>query len=99
EAAQRQPRSGPDRAPGADQPMDMLSLRSKQNLIALAIVALAGSSALADEPNGGVIFDVNGANKVLYPIALPAAPGADQTARDVNQVESTDLGLAGVFKV
>jgi TolB protein len=78
--------------------MDMLSLRPKQNLIALAALAIA-SSAHADDPNGGVIFDVNGANRGLYPIATPTSPSGGKDASDVAQIESMDLSLAGVFKV
>ncbi|HEX4450334.1 MAG TPA: LpqB family beta-propeller domain-containing protein [Kofleriaceae bacterium] len=79
----------------------MLSLRPKQNLIALAVLALVASStgAQADDPNGGVIFDVNGANRGLYPIATPTAPSGGKDAADVAQIESMDLSLAGVFKV
>ena len=83
----------------------MLSLRSQQNLIASAAVALglvAGAgSARADGPDtsGGVVFDINGANRGLYPIAVPPSPDGDAASRDVAQVESTDLAMAGVFKV
>jgi TolB protein len=79
--------------------MDMFSLRSKQNLIALAALALIASSAHADGPDGGVIFDVNGANRGLYPIATPTSPAGGKDAADVAQIESMDLSLAGVFKV
>jgi TolB protein len=79
--------------------MDMLSLRSKQNLIALAVLGLVVSTAQADDPSGGVIFDVNGANRGLYPIATPTSPAGGKDASDVAQIESTDLSLAGVFKV
>jgi TolB protein len=83
--------------------MDMLSLRSKQDLIALAVavvgLAFAGGVARADDPNGGVEFTIHDANRGAYPIALPPAPGGDSAAKEVNQVESTDLSLSGVFKV
>jgi len=78
--------------------MDMLSLRSKQNLIVLAVLGVA-AGVHADEPNGGTQLDVNVSHTGLYPIATPLAPGADQAAKDVAQVEATDLSLAGVFKV
>src|SRR6185312_5697725 len=77
----------------------MLSLRSKQNLIIVAVLGLAAGAAADPEPNGGVVLDVNGANRTLYPIATPLAPGADQAGKEVAQVEATDLSLAGVFKV
>jgi TolB protein len=80
--------------------MDMFSLRSKQDLIVLAAlcVAVPAASQPAD-PGGGVVFDVNGANRVLYPIATPLAPGGDSAATEVAQVEANDLTLSGVFKV
>ena len=79
--------------------MDMFSLRSQQNLIAIAALALVASTARADDPNSGVEFNINGANRVLYPIATPLAPNADAAAREVSQVESMDLSLSGVFKI
>jgi TolB protein len=80
--------------------MDMFSLRSKQDLIVLAAlcVAVPAASQPADS-GGGVVFDVNGANRVLYPIATPLAPGGDSAATEVAQVEANDLTLSGVFKV
>jgi len=77
----------------------MLPFRSKQNLIALVALSLAGSAARADDPGSGVVLQVNGAQRGLYPIATPLAPGGDSAAREVAQVEAMDLSLAGVFKV
>lgn len=47
----------------------------------------------------GVVIDVNGASRGLYPIALPLSPDGDAAAREIDTVESGDLALAGVFKV
>jgi hypothetical protein len=91
--------------------MDMLPLQSQQQqprltvavaaLAAAALVTLAPGSARAggDDAQGGVVIDVNGAKRGLYPIAAPTAPEGDQLARDIAQVESSDMSLAGVFKV
>jgi TolB protein len=78
--------------------MDMLSIRSKQNLIAVAIAVACGVPAHADD-NGGVMIDVNGAKRGLYPIATPLAPEGDAASKEVSTVESFDLSVAGVFKV
>jgi TolB protein len=67
-----------------------------------ALVALVAGSARAraDEPSGGVVIDVNGARRTLYPIAMPVSVEGDTAAaRDVAQVASFDLSVAGVFKV
>jgi TolB protein len=79
--------------------MDMLSLRSKQNLIVLAVLACSTSASAQPNDNGGVVIDVNGAKRGLYPIALPVAPEGDAGAKEVAQVETSDLSVAGVFKV
>lgn len=90
--------------------MDMFPLQSQQQqrrLIAIAafaattLVGLVPGVARAggDDPQGGVVIDVNGATRGLYPIATPTAPEGDQVARDIAQVESSDMALAGVFKV
>lgn len=56
--------------------------------------------ARADEPSGGVVIDVTGAKRTLYPIAVPTSPEGDAaTAREVAQVASFDLSVAGMFKV
>jgi len=82
--------------------MGMFSIQPK-SVIALALaVACAGalaSGARADEPTGGVVIDVKGAKRTLYPIAVPAMPDADPAAKEVAQVASFDLAVAGVFKV
>ena len=70
-------------------------------LAALAVIEVVlAPSARADEPSGGVLIDVKGAKRVLYPIAVPAsAEGDAAAAREVAQVASFDLSVAGVFKV
>jgi TolB protein len=56
--------------------------------------------ARADVPSGGVVIDVNGAKRTLYPIAVPMSVEGDAAAaREVAQVASFDLSVAGVFKV
>jgi len=78
--------------------MDMHSLRSKISKLALCAVVTASAVASA-QPSDGVVIDVNGANHTLYPIATPLAPEGDAASKEVAQVETGDLGLAGVFKV
>jgi len=68
------------------------------------VVALVASanvpSASADEPKAGVVIDVNAGKRTLYPIAIPTSPEGDQgVAREVAQIASFDLSVAGVFKV
>jgi TolB protein len=80
----------------------MLSFQSQQRaLIVLAAVAAAvpAPAAYADDPQGGVVIEVNGAKRGLYPLATPAAPEGDATAKEVAQVEAFDMQVAGVFKV
>src|SRR5205085_4220736 len=50
-------------------------------------------------PKSGVVIDVN-AKRTLYPIAVPTSTDADQgAAKEISNVASFDLGVAGVFKV
>jgi len=80
--------------------MDMHSLRSKTSRLALFAFACVSASASAQPAdNSGVVIDVNGAKRGAYPIALPVAPEGDAPSKEVAQVESGDLTLAGVFKV
>lgn len=73
--------------------------------VAAVVIALACSGAVAlraraDEPKSGVVIDITGAKRVLYPIAIPTAVEGDQAiARDVAQTASFDLSIASVFKV
>jgi TolB protein len=65
-----------------------------------AIVVLAPTVARADEPRDGVMIDIKGPNRTLYPIAVPTSQEGDAAAaKEVAQVASFDLSVAGVFKV
>lgn len=79
----------------------MLQVRSQGFLTAIAValaVALGGPATA--QPSGGVIIDVTGARRGLYPIAVPVGVDSDAgLAREVAQVASFDLGVAGIFKV
>jgi TolB protein len=89
----------------------MFSIRPQYLVLAALVAAItvvtgfggfAGPvrTARADNPSGGVVIDVKGANRTLYPIAVPASPEGDAAAaKEVAQVASFDLSLAGVFKV
>jgi TolB protein len=81
----------------------MLSIQPKLAISVLVALACAGaltSTAHADDPSGGVVIDVSGAKRTLYPIAIPVSSEGDATAaRDAAQVTAFDLSVAGVFKV
>ena len=71
--------------------------------VALAL-ALLGAGTLAVRPearaDSDVVIDVNATKKGTYPLALPAAADGDSAlAKEVAQVQSFDLSVAGVFKV
>src|SRR5262249_22795344 len=77
--------------------MGMFSIRPITIVLALATLAVP---ARADQPNRDVVIDVKGANRTLYPIAVPASQEGDAAAaKEVAQVASFDLSVAGVFKV
>ena len=79
-----------------------IPIRSKQSLITLLPLALAVAwcaPAQAEPDNSGVVIEVNGAKRGLYPIATPAAAEGDAVSKEVAQVESFNLSVAGVFKV
>ena len=75
--------------------MGMLSIQS----VTVFGILLAASTAFADDPSGGVVIDVNGAKRVQYPIATPQSPDPDAAAKEIAQVESFDMQVAGPFKV
>ena len=83
----------------------MLHIQPKVVAIALAfafafgLISFIGPSRARADGSGGVMLSVNGQRTGLYPIAAPAAPGGDAASREIAQVESSDLGLAGLFKV
>jgi len=88
--------------------MGMLQVRRQKRLASLAIVAavtvvagLAIKSVVA-QPAGagsGVIMNAGSATRGSYPIATPLAPEGDGVSREIAQVESFDLSVAGPFKV
>jgi TolB protein len=68
--------------------------------IAAVCAGVFARDARAQEPSGGVVIDVNGAKRTLYPIAVPASLEGDAAAaKEIAQVTSFDLSVAGVFKV
>lgn len=71
--------------------------RAVRALVVLATLALGLGPAAADD---GVIIDVTGARRGKYPIAVPVAVGSDAAvAREIADIQSFDLGVAGYFKV
>ena len=88
--------------------MGMLSIQTRSvaaTLLAVCagtfgLIAVVPQAARADEPSGGVVIDVSGAKRVLYPIAVPMSVDGDAgVAREVAQTASFDLSVASVFKV
>ena len=81
--------------------MDMHSLRSKISQLVVATLVASATSASAQPSGGadGVVIDVNGAKRGLYPLATPLAPEGDAVSKEIATVEAGDLALAGVFKV
>lgn len=70
--------------------------------IRVALACLAGVAALAPaaRADDGVVIDVNAQRKGGYPLALPLAVDGDATvAREVGQIETFDMTVAGSFKV
>ena len=57
-----------------------------------------GMSARA-EADDGVVIDVNATKKGNYPLALPLAPEGDAISKEISQVASFDMSVAGAFKV
>jgi TolB protein len=79
----------------------MLQVRTVKSLLSVAALALllAPGASRADDA-GGVVIDVKGAKRSLYPLAVPLAVDSDaDLARVVQEVASRDLGMAGWFKV
>jgi len=69
-------------------------------VFAVACAGVLAPGARADEPSEGVLIEIRGAKHTLYPIAVPTSPEGDATAaKEVAQVASFDLSVAGVFKV
>jgi TolB protein len=76
----------------------MLQIQRLLGIIVLAVVASSSVQAQPAEKSGAVI-DVAGTKGGKYPIALPTAPENDAVAKEIAQVESFDLSVAGPFKV
>jgi TolB protein len=67
--------------------------------VALACLAVAALAPAARADNG-VVIDVNAQRKGGYPLALPVAVNGDTAiAKEIGQIESFDMTVAGVFKV
>ncbi|MGE0398931.1 MAG: Tol-Pal system beta propeller repeat protein TolB [Kofleriaceae bacterium] len=66
------------------------------------ILSLLAGALVADvsvvSAQQGVVIDVNAQQKGKYPLAL-AVGGTDAVSREVAQVQSFDMSVAGVFKV
>ena len=77
--------------------MGMLQIQHQKTRV-IAFVAVVLSSALASADDKGVVINVDGQRKGLYPIAVPASDG-DAASKEVATVASFDLTVAGVFKV
>lgn len=68
--------------------------------LAAAIVAVGWLFAGAARAQGGVVIDVVGAKRGLYPLAIPVGVESDSAAATmVADVASFDLSVAGFFKV
>jgi len=82
----------------------MAMLQVQRSAIIIAALAAVASAQPAGKGSGsgggdGVVIDVSGTKGGKYPIALPTAPENDQVAKEISQIESFDLNLAGPFKV
>ncbi len=67
-------------------------------LAVLAVLVASGMGVAAADD--GVIIDVTGAKRGKYPIAVPVAVGSDAAvAREIAEIQSFDLGVAGYFKI
>jgi TolB protein len=66
--------------------------------IAVSIVAVTSGAAHADDR--AVVIDIRNPKRSLYPIAVPVGVNSDGAlAKEVAEVTSFDLGVAGWFKV
>lgn len=75
----------------------MLSIQRLIGIVAVAVLASAVQAQPAER--SGTVIDVSGTKGGKYPIALPTAPENDALAREIAQIESFDLAVAGPFKV
>ncbi len=69
--------------------------------VALAYVIVSNVAALRTaHADDGVVIDVSGAKRGAYPLAIPVAVDSDAgAAKEVAEVASFDMGVAGFFKV
>jgi TolB protein len=69
--------------------------------LALAVVVSSGTAFADPAPTGeaGTVLSVSGTKTGAYPIAIAPQTDGDAAAREVSEVATTDLGMAGVFKV
>ena len=75
-------------------------MQRTSKLVALVAAVVLGALAAPAVAQEGVIIDVSGAKRGKYPIAIPVGVGSDgPAAKEVAEVASFDLGVAGVFKV
>ena len=79
--------------------MAMFQVQRSVGVVVLAIFASAAGAQPAGDKGGGVVIDVSGQKGGKYPIALPTAPEGDAVAKEIAQIESFDLNVAGPFKV
>ena len=77
----------------------MLQVRRAQAVVlAAAVLLCAGGVSRADDE--GVIIDVKGAKRGAYPLAIPVGVDSDgDLAKEVAEVASFDMSVAGWFKV
>ncbi len=75
-------------------------LKSRVMIVVATAIALGLALAAPAVAQEGVIIDVSGAKRGKYPLAIPVAVGSDAAAaKEVAEVASFDLSIAGVFKV
>lgn len=68
-------------------------------IAALVVVSFALAASTAAHADDGVVIDVNATKKGNYPLALPTAPEGDAISKEIAQVASFDMSVAGIFKV
>jgi TolB protein len=79
--------------------LPLQAVRFRFAAIVLAICALGVGPTLAD-PTSGTVIDVSGAKRGAYPLAIPLGVDSDSAvAREVAEIASFDMSIAGLFKV
>jgi TolB protein len=80
--------------------MDMFQVhRQIIRVAAAAAIALLVGVSAATRADDGVVIDVNAQKKGNYPLALPIASAGDQVSKEIAQVETFDMTVAGPFKI